>query len=239
MYSRPELADAHGRYWALIHTNLLDAGEDSPEQLSESSDLFATWTRSDLVLSQTCAMPYRLELSERVSLVGTPDFAVTGCPPGFYRSAIVVRASDDRETLLDFASARFAYNELVSQSGYGAPVNHVKTHGFWFEETCSTGGHEASAHAVANGTADIASLDAVSWRLLQRYDDVSKQLRVLDWTVPTPGLPYISRLGADVDVLFAAVRSAIHALDASDRHALGLRDLVSIPASAYLAVPNP
>ena len=239
VYNRPELAAAHDRYWALIHRNLHDLGEDSPEELSQSSDLFGAWTRSDLVLSQTCGMPYRLELKERVSLIGTPDFGLRGCPPGYYRSAIVVRTDDARETLGDFASARLAYNELTSQSGYCALVNHVRPLGFWFAETRSTGGHEASAHAVANGRADIASLDAVSWGLLQRHDPLAVQLRVLDWTAPTPGLPYISRIGANVDMLFEAIRSAIHGLDPIDRQALGLRDLVSIPASAYLAVPNP
>lgn len=239
MYQRPQLADAHDNYWTLIRKNLLAAGIDSPPSLSQQADEMSVWTDPELVLSQTCGLPYRTQLHHRVSLIGTPDFGIEGCAPGYYRSAIVVRRSDRRTRLSDFRDAVFAYNQTGSQSGYAAPCWHVGAHGFWFENRQATGGHLNSARAVAEGRADLAALDAVSWRLMQTYKPFCGELKVLDWTTPTPGLPYISAANANQPAMFQAVRQAIRDLTGEDRCALGLRDLVYIGKHSYLAVPTP
>ncbi len=239
MYHRPQLAAAHDAYWDLIRRHLAEAGIDSPPALSQQEDEMSLWTDPQLVLSQTCGLPYRTQLHHRVSLIGTPDFAVEGCAPGYYRSAIVVRKSDQRTRIEDFRDAVFAYNQTGSQSGYAAPYWHVKAHGFWFENRLQTGQHFKSAQAVAEGLADLTALDAVSWRLMQEYEPFSDDLKVLDWTTPTPGLPYISAAKANQPAIFQAVRQAIQDLTEEDRSALGLRDLVYIDKQTYLAVPTP
>ncbi|MGB3244306.1 MAG: PhnD/SsuA/transferrin family substrate-binding protein [Sulfitobacter sp.] len=239
MYARPELEAAHRRYWALIRAELAARGIESPETLSNDVDGLTVWNDSDLVLSQTCGMPYRLWLKDKVTLVGTPDFGLEGCPPGYYRSAIVVRADDPRKTLADFAQALFAYNARYSQSGFASIYNTVSPLGFWFSDKVESGGHVASARMVAQGTADIAALDAVTWRLIRKYEAFSDKLRVLEWTVPTPGLPYIAAAEADRDATFAAIKQAIAQLAPSDRTALGIKDLIAIPEADYLAVGNP
>jgi len=67
----------------------------------------------------------------------------------------------------------------------------------------------------------------------------AKQLRVLEWTSPTPGLPLITAKGQDRSVIFAAVTQAIDALTEADRASLGLRGLVEVSKEAYLRIPNP
>ena len=120
-----------------------------------------------------------------------------------------------------------------------AAYHHAQAQGFWFAHQRCTGAHQASAEAVASGEADIAAIDAMTWRMICRYDDFSEQLRVLDWTQATPGLPLITALRHPPEVLFQAVVQAIAALTPEDRDTLGLRDIVMIPKDAYLAVPNP
>ena len=239
MYVWPELSDAHDRYWDLIRAELEAAGIRAPERLSQHLDESAAWTDPDLVLSQTCGMPYRNQLHDRVSLVGTPDFGVPGCEPGYYRSAIVVRADDTRDDVSEYRDAVLAFNGEGSQSGYAAIHHHVAPLGFWFAERLHTGSHAASVGAIAEGRADIASIDAVSWAMIVRYDDRAASLRILDLTEPTPGLPYIAARDADADATFAAVEAAIAGLDDTDRAALGIRGLVRISKRSYLAVPNP
>ncbi len=239
MYARPELRASHDRYWSLIRHELASANIDGPAELSQDGDEQRAWNDPSLVLSQTCGMPYRNSLHGAVTLIGTPDYKLDGCNAGYYRSALVVRRTDSRTTLPDFEHAVFAYNETFSQSGYAAPFQHLATFGFWFDSRIHTGQHLASAKAVAAGKADIASLDAMSWKLMQRYDDFATQLRVLEWTVPTPGLPYISAAGADQQAIFDAVNRAIAALEDSDREQLGIFGLIAIPSSVYLAMPNP
>jgi ABC-type phosphate/phosphonate transport system substrate-binding protein len=239
MYQRPQLVDAHRRYWNLIRAELAAVGITSPRELSQAADEFTTWTDPTLVLSQTCGMPYRNTLHGHVSLIGTPDFGVQGCAPGFYRSALVVRTDDQRANVEDFATAVFSYNQDHSQSGYSAAFHHVVKFGFWFERRFHSGQHLESAKAVVDARADIAAIDAVTWRLIEQHESFSPQLRVLDWTEPRPGLPYITGIDADTKAVFGAVEQAIGQLTSDDREALGVRGLVPIPAGAYLQVPNP
>lgn len=239
MYQRPELVDAHNRFWALIRKNLDDAGVASPETLSQDAEEFFVWTHPELVLSQTCGMPYRKWLHEKVQLVGTPDYGLDGCPRGYYRSAIIVRSDDSRTTLGAFRDALFAYNQTFSQSGYAAPFWHLKPEGFWFENRVQTDQHLESAKAVAEGRADIASLDAVTWRNIEKFEPFAQGLRVLEWTNPTPGLPLITASGNDADLIFGAVERAISQLDDGAKSLLGIRGIVKIPTGDYLKIPNP
>ncbi|MCZ4353486.1 PhnD/SsuA/transferrin family substrate-binding protein [Roseovarius aestuarii] len=239
MYQRPELSAAHDAYWGLIRKHLRDAGMDSPAALSQEAEEFFVWKHPDLVLSQTCGMPYRTWLHDKVQLVGTPDYGLTGCPPGYYRSAIIVRADDERTNIAAFKETLFAYNQTFSQSGYAAPFWHVKPDGFWFENRLHTEQHLESARAVAAGRADIAALDAVTWRNIERFEPSAAALRVLEWTAPTPGLPLISALGNDASLIFTAVKRAIVDLDDTNKSLLGITGIVAIPKAAYLEIPNP
>jgi len=74
---------------------------------------------------------------------------------------------------------------------------------------------------------------------MQRYDAFTADLKVLEYTQPTPGLPYISRPNEDVDIYFSAIKQAIEALNPTHRELLGIHSLVRIPQSRYLDVPNP
>lgn len=239
MYKRPQLDEAHDRYWKLIRDNLREAGMDSPAQLSQDAEEFMVWKHPGLVLGQTCGMPYRKWLHESVELVGTPDYGLLNCPPGYYRSAFVVRREDSRKQITDLRTSTFAYNQTFSQSGYAAPFWHLEPEGFWFENRLHTQQHLESARAVAQGQADIASLDAVSWRLISTYESFATDLQVLEWTVPTPGLPLITAKGNDPAVIFTAVERAIDQLQDEDRALLGIKGLTWIPEEAYLAVPDP
>ena len=239
MYARPETEGATARLWALIRAALAARRIDAPEGLAQEAGEFEVWTDPDLLLSQTCGMPYRLWLHDRVALVGTPDYGLEGCAPGHYRSAMVVRADDPRTGLSDYAKARFAFNQTFSHSGYAAPHALCAEHGFWFEDRVQTHGHRLSARAVAEGQADIAALDGVTWRLMQAHGELSERLRVLCWTGESPGLPLITARHREAGIIRDAVVQAVDALEEQDRAALGLRGLVDIPKAAYLSVQNP
>lgn len=240
MYDLPDCRPANDRYWALIRDRLRSAGLAAPDALSRGMpDFMAHWQRPDLVLSQTCGYPFRAMLQGKVTLIGTPDFGLEGCPPGYYRSLFVVRAGDARGDMAAFKDARFAYNDAMSQSGWAAAQTHAAGLGFRFKPALQTGGHALSARAVLDGVADIAAIDAMTWRLLQRNDAGMAGLRVVGRSDPTPCLPYIAALGAKHRRVFDAVAAAVVALDAVDRELLGIQRLLYIPPVAYLAVPNP
>lgn len=239
MYQRPELEEAHAEFWQRIRKELTFRGIDSPTSLSQNAEEFSVWTNRELVLSQTCGLPYRAWLHNKVSLVGTPDYGLEGCPHGYYRSVIVVRASDPRSELSDFKTGTIAYNQKFSQSGYAAMKEHLSMFDFWFEKELHVEHHLHSAQSVARGDADIASLDAVSWRLMQRYEAFANDLRVLAWTLPTPALPLVTADSQNEELIFQAVHQAIKELPGDLRALLGILDLIQIPKEDYLAIPIP
>ena len=240
MYARPELNDAIAYLWDLIRKNLNDKGIKTPETLSQDAEGLSSWLDPSLVLSQTCGMPYRNVLHGKVQLVGTPDYGLPDCPPGHYFSAIVVRKSDPRQALKDYAEAIFAYNMENSQSGFAAPLNYAAARGVSFTNRIESHGHVKSAEMVVNGQADIAAIDAVTWMLIERHDAFSSKLRVLEKTTPsTPVLPLITSLTLDVDQVYDAVNQAIQDLPQDMRDAMFLKGIVKISASDYLKIPNP
>ena len=139
----------------------------------------------------------------------------------------------------EFDGAPFAYNEAMSQSGWAAPYAHATSLGIGLVPAMETGGHRLSALAVLSGKADFAALDAVTWRMLRRWEPAMDGLKVVGSTAPTPGLPYIAASTMTRDLLFPIVARAIAVESRDDRDATGIRALVAIPAEAYLAVPTP
>lgn len=240
MYDFGPARAANDRLWALIRDGLRARGVSAPDALTRGEAAYwNTWTSPDLVLSQTCGYPFRARLHDKVTYVGTPDYGVEGALPGFYRSVFVARADDSRQSLAAFDGAGFAYNEALSQSGWAAPQVHAARAGLRLPPVVQTGGHRLSAKAVAEGQADIASLDAVTHALMQGVDPVAQHLRVVEMTAPTPGLPLITAPNRDPEPIFDAVAEAIAALAPDDRATLRLKGLVRIPIAQYLSVPNP
>lgn len=235
MYDMPAIRPANDRYWQAIRAHL----GYGPDHLTRAGDHWDIWQAPDLLLAQTCGMPYRTRLHGRVRRVGTPDYGLPGCPPGYYYSCFVVRADDSRAELQDFAGSKFAYNDPHSQSGWAAPIHMANTLGIGFSTHAESGGHAFSAQYVADGRADIAGIDAVTWALMQANDPIAKTLKVIAGTPPTPGLPYITALQNDPAILARAVRHATESLSLHDRAALHLNGFIDIPDDAYLGVPTP
>jgi len=236
MYDWPELLPATDRLWAALRDGLRGAGVAAPETLTRDPDLMAGWTDPRLVLGQTCGLPVVRELAGRVVLVGAADYGVPGAPPGWYRSAVVVRSDDPRKALADFRGSRLAINGRDSQSGWGSILHHaalLAADGWFFGEVVVSGAHRASVGQVADGTADIAAIDFVSWRYARRYLPEAKRLRVLMLTDPTPGLPYIAARGTEVARHRAAVGAALGGLDADIRQTLGIVGYAALELADY------
>ena len=90
-----------------------------------------------------------------------------------------------------------------------------------------SGAHAASVPLVAGGGADLAAVDAVSWRYARRFLPEAGRLRVLMLTEPTPGLPYIAALGTDTRPHAAALAGAGGVAE------LGLVGFAGLPLGAY------
>lgn len=239
MYDRPETAAAHDRLCQLF----VQAYGDGPSRRSQPEDLWALWQSPDLLLSQTCGFPFRTRLRGKVALVGAPDHGLPELPAGHYCSVIVVRkshvAAEAEDPIVALEDAPMAYNEPLSQSGWAAPWQHFATAGCRIGPRLQSGAHRRSAQMVAEGDADFAALDVISWSLMQRHDAFADDLVAVARTAPTPALPYITASYRDPAAIAQALQAAICALSPRHQQDLLLKGLVDVPQSAYEAVPNP
>lgn len=236
MYDLPHTTAANDLLWQLICDHL----GYGPDHLNRDTDEWDVWQSPDLLFSQTCGLPYRAKLHDKVQLVGTPDYGIEGCPAGYYNSVILVHHHSDEDTVEELDGQLLAYNDPLSQSGWAAAHEHMTKAGVSFVTGPCTGGHNASAGAILTGDADFAVLDALTWAMLQTHDPkAASQLRVIDTTDPTPALPFITSLGQDAHAIAIAVSKAINTLPNQARATLHLKGIVQLPQSAYLEIPIP
>ena len=236
MYDYPHTRAANTLLWSLIREQL----GYGPTELAHDRDPWDIWQSSDLVFSQTCGLPFRARLHDKVQLIGTPDYGLIDCPAGHYNSVIVVSLASNIWDLKSLTGQTMAYNEGLSQSGWAAPQAHLRKANIPFETGPCTGSHKASAQAVVCGEADFAAIDALTWEMLcVHIPEVTNKLRVLARTVPTPALPYITSMPQDAALIANAVDNAIKSLPAKARETLHLKGLVRLAPSAYLGIPLP
>lgn len=242
MYLRPETLAATDALWRATRDALHDLGHDAPDTLSHDEPLVETWRSPDLILGQICNLPYRMGKAGAVGLVGTADHRLEGAPAGHYHSVIVIRRPPDgqsRPTWQSLQDGVFAVNGGDSQSGWGAATAHARSLGITIKRTLTTGAHRESARAVAEGRADWAALDAVTWRIVTRWDAFAKGLTVIARTAATPGLAYITAAGRDPEPIRTALSHAFDTLPEATLHLLGAYGLCEMPRAEYDRLPLP
>jgi ABC-type phosphate/phosphonate transport system substrate-binding protein len=244
MYDPPELQAANDALWAAIGARLGGEGVDAPRNLTRGLPLGAVWSDPGLLLAQTCGYPLMTALKGRAQVVATPRYGAPGCDGSLHRGAVVVRQNDPAAVLADLRGRRFALNDAASNTGMNliraliAPLARGKA---FFGSVTVTGGHAASAEAVAAGDADVAAIDCVTFSLLQRLRPATtRPLRVLAWTASSPGLPLITAVETGPAARAALSRAlADTARDPSLRETraeLLLEGFDVLPASRYEAV---
>lgn len=218
--------------WMLLWRHMAGAlrrqGIAAPHHLTRPHDLARHWRDRRLLVSQTCGMPYRQGLHSHVALLGAFDFGLPGCPAGYYRSLLISRSDDARPLEALLANGRVVINATDSQSGNGVWDQFVN-------RACvlpESGSHAASLRALQAGRADLAAIDAQTWRLLRRRPGMTLGLRVLTMSKPTPALPLITAQKALAPLIqHALVRMTV---PPQLRSRLGLRGFVPFASRAYL-----
>jgi ABC-type phosphate/phosphonate transport system substrate-binding protein len=219
MYDWPETAAANNALWSRMRGRLLAEGIEAPQALLRPVALPETWLSPELLIGQTCSYPLETVLAGKVAYVATPTYAVAGCEtPGTYRSVIIKQGPGEDAPVPETAAAALpfwpdnatlALNGFDSMSGWHAlqrdcaaldrapPTRHVET-----------GSHRASVIAVAQGRADMAAVDCVSFALARLHDPAAADVHVAGWTAERPGLPLITSLNTPPQAMAALRRAA-------------------------------
>jgi ABC-type phosphate/phosphonate transport system substrate-binding protein len=231
MYDFPWTAAANDALWGAISARLEEAGVQAPMQLTRGGDLAALWRDPALIFGQTCGYPYVTELKNTVTLIAAPEYSFPGCEGASHRSLIIRRASDSRNGLSEFRAAVAVLNAHDSNTGmnlFRAAIASVVGGARFFRTVLVTGSHEASLAAVAEGHADLASIDCVSFALIKRgRPELVERVAVVAESPLSPGLPFVASASLEAPTI-GAVREALFAVladpnFAAARTALGLK----------------
>lgn len=248
MYDWPEVAPVWDALWAETHTHITEAGIASQPRLRRSADYPADWLEPDLLLGQTCGWPYISRLRGNVLPFARFDFGLDTARAGDYFSVFVMR-KDARPSTKSEIGARIASGELTvavndrhSQSGlrvlgecFAAPFT-IRA-----ERLLLSGGHRASIRAVAEGRADIAAIDAQSWRLALQHEAAAGDVAVVARSDEAPGLPLITApsFASHHPILFEAMQRAVATLGPELERTIGLRGIVPAHADGYARLLEP
>ncbi|MGZ6038916.1 MAG: phosphate/phosphite/phosphonate ABC transporter substrate-binding protein [Phenylobacterium sp.] len=229
MYDFPELREANDTLWAALRASLAAQRLVAPSRLTRTGDLAALWRDPQLLLAQSCGYPLATSLRGAVQLVATPRYRAPGSDGPFHRSAIIVAASSPVERLAELKGSRLALNSWDSNTGMNLlrdSVSHVAQRRPFFSETHVTGAHLSSLTAIAEGRADVAAIDNVTYAHIRRlYPALAAEVRILQWTVSTPGLPLITSRFSSPSTL-RALRRALQAVAADPALAAARRELL-------------
>jgi ABC-type phosphate/phosphonate transport system substrate-binding protein len=240
MYDFPWTAAANDALWASISVQLNEAGVLAPARLTRGGDLAARWRHPGLIFGQTCGYPYMTDLRETVTLIATPEYSFHGCDGASHRSVIIRHAGDPRRALGEFRGTVAALNAQDSNTGmnlFRATIAPIAGGAPFFRATFVTGSHEASLEAVAEGRADLASIDCVSFALIGRgRPELVERVVVLAESPASPCLPFIAS-GSLPPSTIAAVREALFAaLD--DSNLAETREALGLAGARILAQPD-
>ena len=245
MYELPEVRNATDAWWAGIAKALRREGiSEVPEKLLRSGDVGEQWRSPSLLLSQCCGYPLIHAYRSWLQPVGTPCFTVDGCEGPNYSSVILVGAENKARDLSDLRNGIAAFSSAQSHSGYNcfrATIAPLAKGGSFFFKVIATGAHPESIALVAGRKADVATVDCVTYALLDRYrPEALEGTRKLGYTMKAPGLPYVTHVEAADDRvkrLQAALREAFNDPDlTAPRESLFLSDIAFLGRDDYVRI---
>lgn len=232
MYPFAAVRAATDELWSAVRAHL-DWG---PEALDWTVLTPEVWHHPQLLVAQACGWPLVTELADTVSVVGTFDYDIPGAGHGRYRSVLVARAPVTLDELRAQPKLVAAVNSFDSLSGW-VSLQHA-----WGARppALETGAHLESVRAVAEGRADLASIDAVTWALLTTHEPaLASGLHVVGDGPEVPCLPLVTgwRNTQRVPALRAAFAAAVAAPELQPALAqLRIRGFVDLRLTDYLPV---
>ena len=188
--------------------------------LDRATPVDTQWRAEDLVVSQACGLDLFLA-DAPIEPVLAPVFDLD-CEEGCYYSYLV----GSRDGIA-------AVNSLSSRSGLSALLTVCEP-----RSLIVTGSHAASLAAVREGSADMASIDAVTWHILER--DVPSSVRgldVLERTSAAPAPPYVVRRAGRREALAPLITAAMQEpATLPARQALLIRGVIPVTIDDYAPV---
>lgn len=214
MYAFPALEAANQALWTALRQILSPDMPDLPGRLDLARRPVPDAIGPEIVFTQVCGFPLFRRFRAQGVMLGTPCYDLPGCEGATHRAAFLVRADDAAPDLAALRGRVFGCNSVHSNSGMNLPrlsLARIAGGAPFFSRVAWTGGHLPSLRLLAAGEIDLCSVDCVTWGLVARHmPELAGAVRVLDWTVPSPCLPYVTAAATpagEVALLQAALKA--------------------------------
>jgi ABC-type phosphate/phosphonate transport system substrate-binding protein len=197
-----------------------------------------------LWFGHTCGYPLMTKLQDTLTPINLPIFEVAGCDRRYYSSLLIVPENSEVKTLLDCRGSRAVINTDDSNSGMNvlrhavAAFNHQ---GAFFSDIQISGSHLQSLTEVANQRADIASIDCVSYRLIEdTWPELVASVRSIGFSAKTCGLPFVmpklNLANNNLNSITEGLNQALSMLSDNQRNRLHLKGFERIETSEYQGI---
>lgn len=249
MYDFPEVASSTAR---MVDALVVTFGAEGLEASAAGGlptahhDLMAYWSGPEMLISQSCGLPFVEDLAAVTHCVGTFRWSGVSDERGWYRTVIVVAPGSGARNLADLAGARPAVSNTQSLSGWcslGVAVAGVTDRADFLRPTVLTGSHAGSLAALQSGDADVASIDPGTYQLLARHRPAAvaglRQVGEGPWVPATP-LVVPRSLPVPIERSRSIVTGALNSAGLADSRAeIGIDSFVVVPDEEYLAAIPP
>lgn len=214
MYDWPEVRDRTRAFWQGVRERV--AGLPELSHPVEMEDLLAIWRDPATVMTECCWGTVDLGMCTVQQILAQRNY--DGVPGGDglnYRSALVMRSGEVAQPAAravlpqGIEGLKWAANQPDSRSGW---LGIAEDAALSAEEVLWTGAHRESIRKIAEGQADIAAIDCLSWQLAQAYEPAAKGLVVVGWTAPRPGIFFTTGIDTPPE-LAQALRGALLAMN--------------------------
>ena len=149
-----------------------------------------------------CGLPYVLMIDQPrsipIELLAAPVLQGKrfGGKP-IYFSDVIVKQDAAYSSFADLRGRSWAYNEMVSQSGYGVTRHRLvtmgETNGF-FSEVIHAGWHQKAIQMVVRGEIDATAIDCQVLAVEMRdHPELAQQIKIIDALGPSTIQPVVAR----------------------------------------------
>jgi ABC-type phosphate/phosphonate transport system substrate-binding protein len=202
MYFLPEMASANTAFWEELRLRLVRKGIATTDVVFDQERRpVPDGVGPEILFSQICGYPLFKKFRAQGRMLASPCYGFPGCEGPTHRAYFMVRAEDDAADLEDLRGRVFGCNSLLSNSGMNLPrlsLARIAGGQPFFSSVLLTGGHVASLQRLLDRTIDLCSIDNVTWGFLRKFrPDLAATFRVLDETVPSPSLPFVTSSTTD------------------------------------------
>ena len=197
--------------------------------------------RQKLYLGQICGIDFATSRSDEYRYLATFSLAGQAVPSGYYRSVLVTPAKGGLASLDTFSAERHlvAINEAGSFSGAVTFSRRMLGRGKdRFPHHHITGSHAASLGCIARADAMLASIDCLSFQMVLRQSpELKHHIKVLGYTDPFPGLPFVTSAQMPDDVCTLMTKRLLRFITGdraklwTDR--LGVVSIIELSADVY------